>query len=70
MDTLLSEATDYEVKIISYMLENGYDAKEITHDSIYVYSNWDEAVEDFVELFLEVPSDSKILSSLHSLWLH
>lgn len=65
MDTLLSNATDYEIKVISYMLDNGYDIKQINSDSIYevyMYDNWDEAVEDFIEVFLDVPEDSKVHS--------
>lgn len=63
LDNLLNESSDYEIKIIGYMLENGYDLKQINQDTIYevqIYNDWDEAVEDFIEIFLDVPSDSKV----------
>lgn len=67
LDSLLNESSDYEIKVMNYMLENGYDLKQITQDSIYevqVYNDWDEAVEDFIEIFLDVPNDSKVYNYL------
>lgn len=67
LDSLLNESSDYEIKVMNYMLENGYDLKQITQDSIYevqIYNDWDEAVEDFIEIFLDVPNDSKVYNYL------
>ncbi|MEA3354052.1 MAG: hypothetical protein U9Q33_09580 [Campylobacterota bacterium] len=30
-----------------------------------VYSDWDSAVEDFIEVFLDVPEDSKVYSYIY-----
>ena len=63
LNELLKELNQSDINKLRFMLNDGYDIKDIDSDSfdnIYTYNDWDEAVEEFIEYFLEVPEDSKI----------
>lgn len=68
LNELLIELNQDELEKFQYLFNNeGLDIEEIdndTFDSVYIYSEWDEAVEEFIEYFLEVPDDSKIYNYL------
>lgn len=68
LNELLTELNKDEIDKLRFLFDcNGLDVKDIdrdTFDDVYTYSDWDEAIEEFIEYFLEVPEDSKIYNYL------
>lgn len=63
LNEILLNSSEDELEKIKYLLYEGHPIKDITSDvmdDIYIYDTWDETIEDFVELYLEVPEDSKL----------
>jgi len=64
LNELLTELNKEELDKLRFLFDmNGMDVKDIdndTFDNVYTYNDWDEAIEEFIEYFLEVPDDSKI----------
>ena len=63
LNELLLECDDTEIQVIAYLLDNGYSIKQIDRDKINevrVYDSWDEAIEEYIEYFLCIESDSTI----------
>lgn len=64
LNELLTELNKDELDKLRFLFDNnGLDAKDIesdTFDNVYTYNDWDEAIEEFIEYFLEVPDDSKV----------
>jgi len=64
LNELLSNLNPHELDKLRFLFDmNGMDVKDIdndTFDNVYTYDDWDEAIEEFIEYFLEVPDDSKV----------
>jgi hypothetical protein len=63
LNDLLNELDQNEIDKLGYLFNIGYDITDITADTlenVYSNSDWDEAVEEFIEYALDIPIDSKI----------
>ena len=63
LNDLLMELDQGELDKLCYLFDNGYDIEDITPDSfdnVYTYENWDSAIEEFIEYFLEVTDNSSL----------
>jgi antirestriction protein len=63
LDELLENASEHDIKKIGYLLYEGYSIDQIddeAFDGIVTYESWDEAIEDFIENYLDVPDNSAI----------
>lgn len=64
LNELLTQLNKNELDILRFLFDNnGFDVKDIdsdTFNNVYTFDDWDEAIEEFIEYFLEVSGDSKI----------
>ncbi|WP_428737649.1 antirestriction protein ArdA [Sulfurimonas sp.] len=64
LNELLQELSQEEIEKLKFLFNyHGYDLQNIDSDTlqnVYTYNEWDEAVEEFIELYLEVPEESKV----------
>ena len=63
INDLLNELDQDEIDKLGYLLDIGCDITDITIDTlenVWSNSDWDEAVEEFIEYALDIPIDSKI----------
>jgi len=63
LNDLLNELDQNEIDKLGYLLDIGCDITDITIDTlenVWSNSDWDEAVEEFIEYALDIPIDSKI----------
>lgn len=65
---LLNELDNNEIDILNFLLDMGYGIEQVDKDrlnEVRVYDSWHEAVDEFIEYYLEVPEDSNIHSYLN-----
>ena len=63
INDLLNELDQDEIDKLGYLLDIGCDITDITIDTlenVWSNSDWDEAVEEFIEYGLDIPVDGKI----------
>lgn len=65
INELLNDLGNDEIDILNFLLDIGYEIEQIDKDKIFdvrIYSSFEDAVDEFIEYHLEIPSDSKIYS--------
>lgn len=66
LNEILENVENYQIGIIGFLLDMGYDISQIEQkiDEVRVYHSWDEAIDEFIEYFLEISEDSTAHSYL------
>jgi len=63
LNELLLECDNSEIQAIDYLMDEGYDIKQIDRDKINevrVFESWDEVVEDFIEYYLCIDDSNTV----------
>jgi len=67
VNELLSDLDSNEIDKLGFLIDEGYSISDINSDtieSVYSYQNWDDAIEEFVELFLELSGVERVYNYL------
>jgi len=62
LNELLKESNEDEIKKISFLMAEGCSVKDLKDaiDEVYYYPDWDEACDEFIELYLQINVDEKV----------
>lgn len=67
LNDILLECDETQIKIIDYLLDEGYGVDQLDSDlisEVFIYESWDYAIEDFIEHFLCIENNSNVYTYL------
>jgi hypothetical protein len=65
LNELLINVSKEDIKKISFLMDSGYGINQIDSDSlenVYIYEDWNTAIDEFIEYYLEIPTDGVIIN--------